>query len=281
MIRWGFKIILFGFALIVLLILAADVVYINKDAIKEVYHSEYIRNSLLLTLETSLLTIALCLIIGIPAAYALSRSSNKAGYMVTDILIDLLIILPIIVIGISILVFFRVGSDLSGSGNILLSATGKVIQRLGDFFIYQKSGIVLVQLICSIPFTIRALKAGFDQVNTRLEQVALTLGCTPAQAFFKVTLPLAKSSIIAGAILGWARAFGLYGAVAIVAGTVRNKTEVLSSSVFLEISIGRIDIALVIALLMIVIAVIILLLFRLFFRNNIFGTSSHDQNRKY
>lgn len=280
MIKWGFRFILVGFALLVLLILLADVFYINQDAIKEVYYSNYIRNALLLTLETSIITVILCLLIGIPAAYTLSRSSNK-GYIITDILIDLLIILPIIVIGISILVFFRVGSDLSLSGNPLLSLTGNIINAIGNFFIYKKTGIVLVQFFCSVPFTIRAIKAGFDQVNSRFEQVALTLGCTPAQAFFKVTLPLAKSSVIAGAILGWARAFGLYGAVAIVAGTVRNKTEVLSSSVFLEISIGRIDIALVISLLMIIIAFIVLLGFRLFFKNNIFGTSNHDQDRKY
>ncbi|NDP21992.1 MAG: ABC transporter permease [Paludibacter sp.] len=280
MIKWGFRSVLFGFVFLILLILLADVLYINNDAIKEVYQSDYIRNALLLTIETSLTTLVLCILIGVPVAYTLSKAKSK-GFIIADILIDLLIILPIIVIGISILVFFRVGTDFTQSGNPIVSFLGSIVQSLGEFFIYTKAGIVLVQFFCSIPFTVRAIKAGFDQINPRLEQVALILGCTPTQAFFKVSLPLAKSSVVAGAILGWARAFGLYGAVAIVAGTVRNKTEVLSSSVFLEISIGRVDIALVISLLMIIIAFVVLLSFRLVFKDNIFGTSNHDQNRKY
>jgi molybdate transport system permease protein len=97
------------------------------------------------------------------------------------------------------------------------------------------------------------------------------LGCNKWQAFFRVSLPLARQGIFAGAVLAWARAFGLFGPISIVAGAVRQKTEVLSTSIFLEISIGQLETGIALSLLMVTIASVILLLFRIVSGKTLFG----------
>jgi molybdate transport system permease protein len=78
-----------------------------------------------------------------------------------------------------------------------------------------------------------------------------------------MSLPLARNGIIAGSILTWARAFGIFGPLMIFVGSFRGRTEVLSSTVFLEQSVGNLEVALAVALLMILIAFIALLIIRI------------------
>jgi molybdate transport system permease protein len=87
---------------------------------------------------------------------------------------------------------------------------------------------------------------------------------------------MARHGIAAGAVLAWARAFGIFGSVAVVAGAVRRKTEVLPTSIFLEISIGRIETALAVSMLMIFVALVILLTMRLATGGNIFGLGNRQ-----
>ncbi|MCJ7752594.1 MAG: hypothetical protein MUQ65_16145, partial [Armatimonadetes bacterium] len=80
----------------------------------------------------------------------------------------------------------------------------------------------------------------------------------------RVAVPNARGGIIAGAILTWARAFGIFGPLMVFVGAVRMRTEVLPTAIYLEASIGRIEIALAVALLMIAMAGVALILIRLF-----------------
>jgi molybdate transport system permease protein len=91
----------------------------------------------------------------------------------------------------------------------------------------------------------------------------LTLGCTRCESFWRVSLPLARNGIIAGGILTWARAFGLFGPLMIFVGSFRGRTEVLSTTIFLEQSVGNLEVALAIALLLIFIALVALTAIRL------------------
>jgi len=254
----------------VLCLIMADISYVDLESVQELLRSKEIRYAIRLTLLTSLLTTVLAVLVAVPSAYALSRFPFK-GVMFLDILVDLLMVVPVLVIGVSLLVFFRVGSDLAASRFGLPQFLGNRVAEAGNFFIYQRPGIVLVQFFCSVPFAVRTIKAAFDQIDPRTERIAMTLGCTPAQAFFRATLPQAKPGIFAGAILAWARAFGLFGPVSIVAGAVRGKTEVLSTSIYLEISIGRLEVALAISLLMMAMAFAALLILRLGVKSTVFG----------
>jgi molybdate transport system permease protein len=78
-----------------------------------------------------------------------------------------------------------------------------------------------------------------------------------------VSLPLALNGIIAGGVLTWARAFGLFGPLMIFVGSFRGKTEVLSTTIFLEQSVGNLEVALAVALLMIFVAVVALAIIHL------------------
>lgn len=262
--------VLFTLTASVLFIFIADFFYINKASVNEIFTSPDIHSALVLTIVSSFLTTVLAVAAAVPSAYALSRFRIK-GSIFLDILIDLLIVIPVLVIGVSILVFFRMGTILSDM-TFPLSAIGMMISALGNFFIYHKAGIILAQFFCSIPYALRVIKSTFDNLDPRTEHVALTLGCSQGQAFRLISLPMARKGIMAGAVLAWARAFGLFGPVAIVAGAVRQKTEVLATSIYLEISIGRLELAIAISLLMVIIASIVLFTMRIFSGSNLFGT---------
>ena len=104
----------------------------------------------------------------------------------------------------------------------------------------------------------------FDQIDPRTEDVAATLGCTRAQAFWRVTLPEARRGVLTAFTLAWARALGEFGPILVFAGATRMRTEVLSTSVFLELSVGNLEAALAVSLLMIAVAVAVLIVTRLF-----------------
>jgi len=164
------------------------------------------------------------------------------------------------------------GRDLSASGFLPVGRAGQLIGWMGEVFIYKRAGIVLAQFFCSAAYAVRVLKASFDEVSPRLEGVALTLGCTRWQALRRVTLPLVRPGIAAGAVLTWARAMGIFGAVMILAGGVRGRTEVLPTTIYLEISVGRLEMALAVALIMAALSLVVLLVFRLTTRMTVFGT---------
>jgi molybdate transport system permease protein len=128
--------------------------------------------------------------------------------------------------------------------------------------VFQPKGIVLCQFVVSASFAIRSAKTAFDEVDRRLENVALTLGCTQWGSFFRVSLPLAMNGIVAGGILAWARAFGIFGPLMIFVGSFRGRTEVLSTTIYLEQSIGNLEVALAVALLLIAVALVALVTIR-------------------
>jgi len=151
-----------------------------------------------------------------------------------------------VVVGVSLLIFFR-------------TALGRWIEGLpGLQFVYTPKGIVLCQFLLSASYGIRAAKSAFDGADERLERLALTLGCTHGQAFRMVALPMARSGLVAGAVMAWARALGVFGPLIVFVGAVRMKTEVMPTTVYLELSIGRIEPALAVSLLMLAIALLAL-----------------------
>ena len=243
------------------------------------------------------------MLIAVPSGYALSRYKFR-GMMVFDVIIDALIVLPVLVIGISVLVVFRKGMDFVGIGDGLLIdgwamwedgglfgrvgaalvvclgyvlwTAGQLVTWLADQFVHEVPGIVLAMFFCSASYAVRVMKATFDNLDPRTEQVAMTLGCTRAGAFRRVTLPLAKHGLIAAAVLSWARAVGVYGPVMIVAGAVEGKTHVLPTSIYVEISNGQLKSALAISVIMIVMAFVVLFLLKRFTKSSLFGAGGAE-----
>jgi molybdate transport system permease protein len=240
--------IFYGVAILVLL-LANFTVLDTADLVSAWRHPD-IRHAAWLTLWTSATSAALSLFFAVPIGYSLSRL-RFPGRSLLDTLVDSPIVLPNLVIGVMLLVFFR-------------TPFGQAIQRIGPNFVYAPAGIVLAQFVCVCPYAVRAVKGAFDGIDQRIEDVSRTLGWTAAQTFLRVTLPLVRNGIVAGGVIAWAMAMGLYGPMMVFAGTTRRRTEVLATSVYLELSIGRIGVALAVSLSLAVFAMGALWLFKRF-----------------
>ena len=232
------------FIIFVLTLIITDVFYVDKKAVATVLTSKFIRHALWMSIWTSCATTLIALLFAVPMGYSLSRF-HFPGHILADAIVDLPIVFPPLVAGLTLLVFFSQTSP------------GRWIQEdLGIEFVFQPKGIVLCQFVAAASFAIRSAKTAFDDVDRRYENVALTLGCTQWGSFRRVCLPLARNGIIAGGILTWSRAFGLFGPLMIFVGSFRGRTEVLSTTIFLEQSVGNLEVALAIALLLIVVALI-------------------------
>jgi len=112
----------------------------------------------------------------------------------------------------------------------------------------------------NLPYLVRVLRSAISQVNPRYEYVAKTLGSTDANAFLQVTLPMARSGLLAGTVITWSKAMGEFGAVLMVAGATTMKTETLPIALYLNISTGDLDMAVAAATILILIATVTLCL---------------------
>ncbi len=257
------------YLLLILLLLVADTFYTTFGELGRILVDPEIRYSLKLSLASCSITALLSLLVAIPIGFLLSQASRQlsayraahagarlpwpfrvkqAGFLLLDTLLDIPIILPPLVIGLSLLILFRIPPF-------------KWIDRQVT---YEIPAVILAQFMVAAAFAVRTMRITFDQINPRREQVALTLGCNRAQAFRRVVLPQARRGILAAATLAWARALGEFGPILVFAGATRLRTEVLSTTVFLELSIGRLEAAVAVSLLMVAAAILVLVLTRLF-----------------
>jgi molybdate transport system permease protein len=183
----------------------------------------------------------LCIIISIPTAYALARYDFFGKSLINTIL-DAPLALPPLVAGVGLLILFGTTSF------------GKALAKAGLVFVFTPLGIVIAQFFVNIPFIFRILRGTFQGINPRYEHVARTLGCTDAQAFWHVTLPLAKNGLLAGSIITWSKGIGEFGAALMLAGATRMKTETLPISLYLNMSCGELNLAIAAATILIVIS---------------------------
>jgi molybdate transport system permease protein len=210
--------------------------------------SPEIRYATQLSLISSSLTAILSVWVAVPVAYLMSRSKWR-GKVIVDAILDVPIFLPPMVVGLSLLLLFR------------QTALRPLDEWLGIAF--QIPAVILAQFVVASALAIRTLRATFDGISPREETVALSLGASRFQAFARVVIPQAWPGMVTAGTLAWARAFGEFGPVLVFAGTTRGKTEVLSVSVYLELSRGQVEAAVSVAILMMITAAICLIVVRL------------------
>ncbi len=205
-----------------------------------------IRYSITLTLVSCFFTAILSLAVAVPLGYSISRFQFPFRNLL-DAILDIPIVLPPLVIGLSLLILFQYWP----------------FNLTSRWVVYQIPAVILAQFMVAAAFAVRTMRATFDQMDTRQEQVALTLGCNQAQAFMLVAFPRAWHGMLTASTMAWARALGEFGPLLIFAGATRNKTEVLSTTVFLELSIGDLEAAVAVSLIMVMAAVIVLVIARI------------------
>ncbi|MCG2760221.1 MAG: ABC transporter permease [Candidatus Delongbacteria bacterium] len=172
-----------------------------QDLIKTLLDEE-VTKSIFLTLRASLWSTSAALIVGVPASYILARH-NFFGKRILEGIIDIPVIVPHTAAGIALLTVLGRRSLFGEITGISIMGTETAIS-VGMFFV-------------SVPFLINQVKTGFRLIDERYEKVAYTLGATPFQTFYKVSLPLVKKSIMSGSIMMWARGISEFGAVVILA----------------------------------------------------------------
>ncbi len=229
--------------------LVADASFTDIGALREAAASPEIRHATWLSFTTATITAILSVWFAIPIGYALSRY-NFPGKFILDAILDIPIVLPPMVIGLSLLILFQ-------------TPFGRTIEDLVPVT-YHVPSIILAQFSVACAFAVRTMVVTFDQIDPRCERVALTLGCTERQAFWHVILPQAGRGTVSAFTLAWARALGEFGPILVFSGATRMRTEVLPSSVFLELSVGRIDAAVAVSLIMVTVAVLALIVTRAF-----------------
>lgn len=180
----------------------------------------------------------LAMLLGVPAAYALSRYRFR-GRELVDTILEFPIIVSPAALGAILLIFFN-------------NPVGEWIQIHGVRFVFTFAGIVLAQFVTILGVAVRLLKTSFDEVPVELETVARTLGATPRRAFFTVTLPLARRGLLAAFILAWAKALGEFGATIMVAGTMAMRTETLPIAIYMRLASA--DIKGTVALILVLVA---------------------------
>ncbi|MBI3877910.1 MAG: ABC transporter permease, partial [Verrucomicrobia bacterium] len=180
--------------------------------------------------------------------YLLSRG-RFAGKPVLDAARDSPLLLPPMVVGLCLLIFFQ-------------TPVGKLVERVVPFT-YTVAGVVLAQFVIGAAFAVRTMRGVFDHLSSRPEDVAMTLGCSRGRAVWLVTLPAAKRGMFAAFSIAWARSLGEFGPILVFAGATRMKTEVLPTSVFIELSVGRLEAAVAVSIVMVVLAMLVLVGVRL------------------
>ena len=225
----------------------------RPNPLVQALRSRDIRFSIKLSLVSCTLTTLLSLWVAVPIGYLMSRYEFR-GKPVIDTLLDIPIVLPPLVVGLSLLILFRYMPD-----------------WLSDAVVYKWPAVVLAQFMVACAFAVRTMRVTFDQIPQRFEQVALTLGCNRRQAFWRVIMPQARGGLLAAGTLAWARALGEFGPILVFAGATRQKTEVLPTSAFLELQAGRTDGMLAVSLIMIAAAAVVFLIARTLGMKRIFA----------
>jgi len=213
--------------------------------------SSLVLDALRLSAITSTIVLLVAVIAGTPLAYLLARRQFP-GKMLVDLLLDLPIVLPPTVAGVALLVAL-------GRRGVV----GETLDGWGLDIAFTTTAVVLAQLFVSAPFYIRTAKAGFESVDVTYEGVASTLGASPLRTFFQVTLPLAWPSLVAGAILCWARALSELGATLIFAGNFEGRTRTMPLAIISAFESGEsIDVPIALAVILVGAAAVLLLLLR-------------------
>lgn len=207
--RKSFRFVFSGLSILLIILIAVPLLRMILSADPEVMRSTIadreVMASIFLTLRCALWATIACAILGIPLAYLLARW-NFPGKSLVQGLVDIPVMIPHTAAGIALLMVY--------GRNFFL---GKTLNEIGLDFVGTETGISLAMAYVSLPFLVNAAKDGFLAIDPKLERVARTLGASPWQAFFRVSIPLAWRSILSGSIMMWARGISEFGAVIILA----------------------------------------------------------------
>jgi molybdate transport system permease protein len=209
-----------------------------------------VRDALLLSLGTTLVSLGLMLALGTPLAYLLARYSFR-GKRLIETLVDVPLVMPPAVAGIALLLAF-------GRRGLL----GPALEVAGLDLAFSTAAVVLAQTFVASPFYVKAARAAFQGVPRELEESAAVEGAGEWSRFRHVLLPLAVPGIAGGAVMAWARALGEFGATILFAGNFEGRAQTMPLAIYTALE-SDLNAAITLAALLVVASFVLLISFRL------------------
>jgi molybdate transport system permease protein len=234
-------------AIFVLLPLAGMAARVNWQEFPQLVTSEASLAALSLSLRTATASTALCIVLGVPMALVLARSSFP-GQQLLRSLVLLPLVLPPVVGGLALLYTF-------GRRGLV----GSTFEAFGLEIAFSTTAVVLAQTFVALPFLVLSLEGALRTAGTRYEAAAATLGARPSRVLRTVTLPLVLPGLLSGAVLSFARCLGEFGATLTFAGSLQGVTRTLPLEIYLQRETDA-DAAVALSLVLVVVAVVVVTL---------------------
>lgn len=204
-----------------------------------------------LSLQVSLLSSLIVVVLGVTVAWWMSRQSFK-GKTLLETAFMLPLVLPPTVVGFILLVMLG-----------RKSWFGQWVEWLFDApIIFSWWAAVIASIVVAFPLVYQTMKVGFSSVDRRLEEAARSTGANEWQVFRHITLPLTYHSLVSAYILGFARGLGEFGATLMIAGNIPGKTQTIPTAIFVAVDAGNMTMAWAWTGAMIIISFLMLLLTR-------------------
>lgn len=175
----------------------------------------------------ALIATALTLPLAIAAGWVLARATFP-GKALLETVVSLPLVLPPVATGLLLLWLFG-----------RRSPVGRALDAVGIEVVFTWKAVVIAMMVVSFPLVARSVRSGIEQVDRRYEDLAATLGAGRFRILRTITLPLASRGIVAGAILGFSRALGEFGATIMVAGAIPGRTQTLAVGIYTFVETGR------------------------------------------
>ncbi|HPU12538.1 MAG TPA: ABC transporter permease [Aeromicrobium sp.] len=233
----------------VILPLVAMVLRVDWGDFGSLVTSESSLAALSLSLRTASMSTAICVLIGVPMALFLARSSSRLVDVVRPFIL-LPLVLPPVVGGIALLYTF-------GRRGLL----GQHLEVLGIQIAFSTAAVVIAQTFVALPFLVVSLEGALRGTDPGYSRVAATLGANPSRVLTKVTLPLVWPGLVAGTVLSFARALGEFGATITFAGSLQGVTRTLPPEIYLQRETDP-QAAIALSLLLVMVAVVVIAVVR-------------------
>jgi molybdate transport system permease protein len=198
-----------------------------------------------LSVVTTTTSLLVTILLGTPFAYLMARRSFRGRHLL-ETLIDLPMVLPPAVAGIALLLTF-------GRRGLV----GQYFDDLGIHIAFTQVAVVMAQIFVAAPFFVKSAMTGFSGIDPEMEQAAALDGANAWQVFRLISLPLAWTALLGGAVMTWARALGEFGATIIFAGNFPGRTQTMPLAIYIGFEL-KLDVALTLSVILLFVSFAVL-----------------------
>lgn len=183
---------------------------------------------IIISLKTATVSMVFTFLLGLFIARAIVKIKSEKIKMILDGILTLPLVLPPTVMGFFLLLIFGVNRPI---GKLLL-------EFLGVKIVFSWSATVIASVVIAFPLMYKSARGAFEQVDQNLIMAARTLGMSERKIFWRIIMPLALPGVASGGILAFARGLGEFGATAMIAGNIANKTRTLPLAIYADVAAG-------------------------------------------